>query len=263
LVEGSVVTTDGLSGGPLAWGDYDNDGWIDLFVGNNQGDLNVLYRNRGDGTFEVDSDSALSAEGGASLGTAWGDYDNDGFLDLFVANAGPNGDVFGESDNFLYRNDGNTNRWLLVKLIGSVSNRSAIGTKVRVKASIGGRIVEQLREVSGSGQNDLRAHFGLGDAATVETLRIEWPSGIMQELRGVAANRILRVVEPPRLAMTEPGSIAVYGRGDESGFRIEVSTDLRDWTTLGGLNVKGSASGWFTFADGGDQPVRYYRAVVE
>ena len=73
LVEDSVVTTDGLSGGPLAWGDYDNDGWIDLFIGSNLGDANRLYRNRGDGTFEVDSASALSAEGGASICAGWGD----------------------------------------------------------------------------------------------------------------------------------------------------------------------------------------------
>jgi hypothetical protein len=241
-----------------AWSDYDNDGWLDLFVTSTMGAPNQLYRNRGDGTFELDAASPLSMEGGASLGCAWGDYDNDGFLDLFVANGGTNPDVYGESDNYLYHNNGNTNGWLLLKLIGSVSNRSAIGAKLRVKSRIGGKIIEQLREVSGSGQNDLRAHFGLGDAAKAETVRIEWPSGIVQEFRDVAAKQILRIVEPPMLAAISPGRVLVRGAKDVN-YAIEVSSDLRAWAKSGVM--KGGAE--FVDTEANQHPVRYYRAVVE
>ena len=87
ITTGAIVTDGGSSSG-CAWGDYDNDGWLDLFVGNTQADPNLLYRNRGDGSFEAHNDSPLSKEGGSSIGCAWGDYDNDGFLDLFVAHGG-------------------------------------------------------------------------------------------------------------------------------------------------------------------------------
>ena len=102
-----------------------------------------------------------------------------GFLDLFVPNTL-------QDNNFLYHNDGNGNRWLKVKLVGTVSNRAAIGAKVRVQASLGGTARWQLREISiGSGisGHNLLAHFGLRDAPKANLVRIEWPSGIVQELR--------------------------------------------------------------------------------
>src|SRR5438552_18836701 len=102
------------------------------------------------------------------------DYNNDGFLDLFVA-----GGYSGK--NLLYHNNGNSNAWLEVKCVGTVSNRSAIGAKVRAQATTGGRTFWQLREINGGGVYNsmpLVAHFGLGDATNVELLRIEWPSGI-------------------------------------------------------------------------------------
>ncbi|MCL4179541.1 MAG: ASPIC/UnbV domain-containing protein [Verrucomicrobia bacterium] len=105
--------------------------------------------------------------------------------------------------NFLYRNEESANAWLLVRLIGTVSNRSAIGAKVRVRATIRGQELGQLREISGgsgwSSQNNLRVDFGLGDATNVDLLRIEWPSGIVQEFRDLAARQILTVTEPLRL----------------------------------------------------------------
>jgi hypothetical protein len=75
------------------------------------------------------------------------------------------------------------------RLVGTVSNRAAIGAKVRVRATIWGKEVWQLRQISGGeggGQGDLRAHFGLGDSTNVTTLRVEWPSAIVQEFTNVA-----------------------------------------------------------------------------
>jgi hypothetical protein len=153
------------------------------------------------------------------VGAAWADYDRDGWLDLFVANAGEDPDAVTERDNYLYRNNGNTNRWLMIRLVGTVSNRSAIGAKVRLKTNIGGRTLWQLREISGGSgfcsQNDPRAHFGLGDATNAEILRIEWPSGTVQERRNVAVNQILTVTEPPRLQ--------AVGRLPDGAFQFELT----------------------------------------
>lgn len=110
------------------------------------------------------------------------------------------------TNNALYQNDGNDNHWLLIDCRGTSSNRAAIGTKVRVLTTIRSQPTWQMREISSGsaygGQNDLRAHFGLADAQVAEIVRIEWPSGVVQELTDVAANQILTVMEPPRLAIT-------------------------------------------------------------
>ena len=219
-----------------AWADYDDDGYLDLFVANGEYSLqkNFLYHNNGDGTFSAITSGSLVNDLGASAGCAWGDYDNDGFLDLFVSN------YFGTSGqppqrNFLYRNNGNSNSWINIKLVGTVSNRSAIGAKVRVKATIRGRAMWQLREVSGgsgfASQNDLRANFGLGDATSVETMRISWPSGTMQEFHNLAAKQFLTITEPSRLTATSVGGqpqFALKG-GRNMTYDIQTSTNLADW----------------------------------
>jgi len=129
------------------------------------------------------------------------DYDNDGFLDLFVTNGGfwaqNNGGAL--LTNFLYRNNGNSNNWLTIKLVGTISNRSAIGAKVRVQARIRGKTMWQVRQIFGgdsqSNEQPHDAHFGLGDATNVDLVRIEWPSGIVQTMTNVAVKQFLTVVE--------------------------------------------------------------------
>jgi hypothetical protein len=102
----------------------------------------------------------------------------------------------------LFHNDGNANAWLNVKLVGTVSNRSAIGAKVRVKAFYRGATRWQLRTIiGGDGEsnqsNALNAVFGLADATTIDTVRVEWPSGIVQELHDVAPRQFLTITEAP------------------------------------------------------------------
>jgi hypothetical protein len=189
----NILRSTGSHG--AAWGDYDNDGYVDLFISNHwQGANNFLFRNNGDGTFTKVTEGPVVNDGGGSTLCAWADYDNDGYLDLFVVNG------FHEPEpSFLYRNNGGPNRWLVLRLVGVVSNRSAIGAKVRVLATIRGETFWQMREISGGtwSQNDLRAHFGLGDAESAETVLIEWPSGVTQVLKNVAANQHLVVEEDP------------------------------------------------------------------
>lgn len=242
ILTGNIANDYGSSTGG-SWGDYDNDGDLDLFVANDNYENNFLYRNNGDGTFFKVTTGALVTDGGKSVGSTWGDYDNDGDLDLFVANIGhynflyendgqgnftkiTTGDivsVIGQSrgsswidydndgdidlyvandlfdNNFLFRNNGNSNHWLHVKCIGIVSNRSAIGTKIRIKATIGSTPTWQMRELSGQtgvySQGPNLAMFGLGQATVVDSVIVEWPSGIRQVLTQVPVNQKLTLTE--------------------------------------------------------------------
>jgi hypothetical protein len=264
IMDGAVATDIGQSVG-AAWADYDNDGWLDLFVANGESlsQNNFLYRNNGDGTFSRVLEGSPANDGGYSFGCAWGDYDNDGFLDLIVANGALR---IEPQVKFLYHNGGNGNHWIRVKCVGTTSNRSGIGAKVRVRATIGGKTYWQLREInSGNGfcGNAIDAHFGLGDAEKVEMLRIEWPSGISQEFYNVAVKQTLTVTEPPRLqASRENNQLRLLLPGGK-GFVYEVqsSTDLSDWkiaTTL--TNTTGKLE--FT-EDNSLQPQRrFYRALI-
>ncbi len=193
------------------WGDYDNDGQIDLYVVNSgsfaKNGANTLYRNNGNGTFTNVTEVAgvWAGVNGRGDGAAWGDFDNDGFLDLYVTNGwgqpilARQGDpeclVFGP--HLLYRNNGNSNRWLKIKLIGITSNRDGIGAKVRLLANG----VTQLREVNGGGggqffsQGSGPIHFGLNQSDVIDVLTIQWPSGITQTLTNIAPNQEITIIE--------------------------------------------------------------------
>lgn len=238
-----------------AWADYDNDGNLDLLAiqwGSSK--LVRLLRNQGNGTFEPVED-AFTQWVANWIGGGWGDYDNDGFMDLFLAET--------TGQNQLYRNTGNTNHWLKLRLEGTVANRTALGAKVRVKATIRGKPVWQMREVFGGNccQNDLRPNFGLGDATQAETVRIEWPSGTVTEFTSIAADRVLAVTEPPRLEMTTPGVLEILcWKGQK--FEVQAAPDLSTWTPLGILtNETGTLT--HTDPDTGTNPLRYYRVVAK
>ena len=257
ITTGPVVSESGQFFG-AAWADYDNDGFLDLFVAKLGGN-NVLYRNQGDGSFGKIIRGSLGNDSGESVGCAWGDYDNDGFLDLFVANGGLNA----QQRCFLYRNNGNRNAWLKVRCSGTVSNRSALGAKVRVRAAIGGKLIAQLREISSShgfGGDNLIAHFGLGDATTVDMLRIEWPSGIVQELRDVPTKQFLTVTEPARLQAVGQGALRIQSwRG--MAFEGQASTDLDQWSPLTTVtNLTDTLE--FTDPDAANHLRRFYRTVL-
>jgi hypothetical protein len=192
--DGGGVFSDVTSGplaGPgwstaVAWGDYDNDGDLDLFAAH-AGAACQLFRNDGGGVF-VDVTSGPLLNAASTQGAAWGDYDNDGDLDIYVAN-------FGTSNKLYLNQVGSANHWLHIDLVGTVSNKSGIGARVRVVS--GG--VSQIREISGSsgfcGQNSLTAEFGLGSTTRVDTLEVKWPSGIVQRCMGVPIDTLLKIYE--------------------------------------------------------------------
>lgn len=202
ITAGEMVTDLGHSTGS-SWVDYDNDGDLDLFVVNVFGAKNKLYRNNGDGSFTPVTSGAIVVDANFSFGCGWADYDNDGDQDVYVTNGG----ISQTWRNFSYRNDGNQNQWLSIQCQGTTSNLSAIGAVVRVKAIIASEAVWQKRQISGQtgflGQNCLSASFGLGDAATIDSLVIEWPSGRKQVQTNIAPKQILLVTEAPSTAMAE------------------------------------------------------------
>ncbi len=197
ITTGPLVTSGGNSFG-CQWADVDNDADLDLFVTNSFGAgqlKNFLFLNNGDGTFVRNETEVPTTELGWSYGCAFGDWDCDGDLDLGVATC-----FNANQTDYLYENHSaeTNNNWLEIRLVGTNSNRSAIGAKLRLTATIGGKQVTQFREISAQsgycGQNQLAAHFGLADASTA-TLEIQWPSGKEELLGNLTANRCLTVVE--------------------------------------------------------------------
>jgi hypothetical protein len=232
----------GVTAWGCAWGDYDNDGYLDLFV-SNSGGSNQLFHNNGDGTFTAIVSEPPVNEGGAGithLAPSWVDYDNDGALDLFVA--GGFTDQQTAVKNLLYHNNGNTNAWLKVNCIGTVSNRAAIGAKVRVRATIGGKTFWQVREVNeGGGHCSLPpvVHFGLGDATHAEVVQIEWPSGIVQEFPNVPDKQTLTITEPPRLSVLKTGEVpsVILKGGRGFSYAIQTSSNLVFWTDESSVTI--------------------------
>ena len=192
----------------VSWGtvffDYDNDGYEDLYVAsgyldtddiNRRQQPNLLFRNNRSGAFDNVSAISGAADWGTGRGVAYADFNEDGCLDLYVVNLGRSASEGEPARLFQNRCDWG-NSWLIVKTVGSDSNRDGIGARITLVADGRTQIREITAGASNSSQNMLPAHFGLGRAGVVDELRIQWPSGTLQILRDVAPNRVLTVVEP-------------------------------------------------------------------
>lgn len=184
--------------------DYDNDGWLDLFIANGHvypeveqatpevryKQLNTLFHNDGRGKF---IDVTKSAGAGFTTphvgrGVAFADFDNDGFVDAVVGNNG-------DPPLLLHNSGGNGRHFVSFKLVGTKSNRDAMGARLSLTA--GG--MTQIREIAGGGsylsQSDLRAHFGVGSTVKIEKLEIIWPSGAQQLFRDFPADQFYSIQE--------------------------------------------------------------------
>jgi enediyne biosynthesis protein E4 len=193
----------------VGWGcgflDYDNDGWPDLMqinghvypeiaghdVGQTYKNPRIVYRNMGNGQFK-DVSSMMGpgiSEHFSSRGAAFGDYDNDGDVDVLVLN-------MSDLPSLLRNDGGNRQNWIKIKLIGTKCNRTAIGARVRV---VTGDHVQMDEVHSGSSvmsQGDLRLHFGIGKAETVDAIEVKWPTtGKLERFPQVKANQILTIRE--------------------------------------------------------------------
>jgi hypothetical protein len=191
-----------------AWGagiaDFDNDGWKDLFAAcasilDNSEEIdrlpsklpNKVLRNSGGNHFVDVSNSAGPdfAIARAHRGAAFGDLNNDGFVDVVVTNQNSRPEIF-------FNRSPGGGHWLLVKLIGSRSNRDGLGARLKVTTSTGGAMYNHATTSTGLGaSSDPRVHFGLGSATVIDKLEIWWPSGIQQTLQNIKADQILTLRE--------------------------------------------------------------------
>ncbi|MEL7533963.1 MAG: FG-GAP-like repeat-containing protein, partial [Bacteroidota bacterium] len=249
-----IATETGHSFGST-WGDIDNDGDLDLFVTQDNDNQNRMYVNLGNYEFVVQNQLILNEDSENSAATALADYDNDGDLDIFVANN--NYQV-----NTLYKNKrGQCNSWKCLTLVGSNSNRSAIGAKVRVKANIYGQDVWQMREISGqtggvSAQNTLKVYFGLGDATQIDSMIIEWPSSFLQYKTAQSVSDCETITEPDGqmisgVTFVDENTNCEYDEGEQllPNIMLEILPDGKYITT--------DAQGRFEFYRGaGDYTIR-------
>ena len=201
----------------VKWGtglvDFENDGWLDVFIANGhvypQVDAIVggvgyrqplqLFRNNHDGTFSDVSAASGLAQMPLSCrrGAAFGDVNNDGNIDVVLLN-------IGEPPSLLLNTSQNRNHRALFKLVGTKSNRSAIGARVTVTAAG----IKQIDEVRGGGsylsQNDPRLHFGLAGDDKMSAVEIAWPSGKTEMLHNVPADFIYTIVEGQGITQSVP-----------------------------------------------------------
>lgn len=215
-----VTTTAGLAAATvemLGWGtrffDYDNDGRLDLFVANGhvypQVDQaatgttyrqpNQLFRNEGGGRFAPVSAGLELAQAKVSRGTSFGDYDDDGDIDLFVVE-------LNDAPTLLRNDGGNAGNYLVVQVFGREDNRDGAGTRVSLQAD-GKR---QWRAVNGAASylshSDLRIHFGLGAAQAIDRVEITYPNGSTYAIKNVPANKLLVVRQGQGHALLELGA---------------------------------------------------------
>jgi len=215
-----VTTTAGLAAPTvdlLGWGtrffDYDNDGLLDLFVANGHvypqidqietgstyRQPNQLFKNQGDGRFlPVAAGPGLALEK-VSRGTAFGDYDDDGDIDLFVVE-------LNDTPTLLRNDGGNAKNWLVIQVLGREDNRDGLGTRIRLQASGS----QQWRTINGAASylshNDLRAHFGLGKTARVDRVDITWPNGSTYAVEDIPANKLLVIRQGRGHALLDLGA---------------------------------------------------------
>jgi hypothetical protein len=197
----------------VEWGtglaDFDNDGWPDILIatGNVYPEVEkifkeyphrgprLLYQNLRNGRFkEVTSQMGpgiLSPK--SSRGCAFGDFDNDGDIDVLVMNMNEPPQLL--RNEYINGRTAGPNHWLKLKLVGTKSNRSAIGARVLLTAGSRSQVQEVTSQSSYYSHNDQRLHFGLGGDQKADVIEIRWPSGQTETLKNIAANQILKIKE--------------------------------------------------------------------
>ncbi len=195
IASSGIATTTTIFGENATFQDFNNDGFVDLFI---SGDHHLMYINNGNGTFTQDANAFVYA-GNTITGHAVGDLNNDGFLDLYATYC----DIYNtpnnsKSDKMWMNNSiaaGNTNHWIKFYLTGVASNKNGIGAIVKIYGPWG----VQVREVrSGEAyglQNSFTVHFGLGQATQVDSVVVHWPSGTVDASTTLAADQTVNIIE--------------------------------------------------------------------
>jgi enediyne biosynthesis protein E4 len=296
-VTGLIFDTDIVSSGrTISWGDIDNDGDFDLYIGSSAASVSAitadrLYKNNGDGTFSIVV-SPVAELATTTLGSSFGDIDNDGDIDLIAINGGSNAtflnagansifinDIVGgvstftkysvnemmtnpnifevggamadfdkdgfldiypakgstvsvDLPNFLYKNlltNLSSNRnWIELKLIGTFSNKSAIGARITLTTNTPART--QIREIStqtGYGSaNSLIVHFGIGTATTINNIQIKWPNGFVQNIANPTINQILTISEGAKADLVFTPPTTFDSKFDNVTFSVGATTNF-------------------------------------
>ena len=194
-----------MGGDKATFFDYDNDGDLDIYLlvsGTRSKNINdMLFRNNGDKTFTniTQTIGLIQDFSGKGSGIAYGDYNNDGFLDLFLTNgAGSPGlfDIGRDAGPYvLYKNRPNNHHWLKIILIGTKSNRDGIGAQVKLYAGNQLQYRQNNGGMEGYTQHSGTIHFGLGNASRADRIEIIWPSGNVSKMANVNSNQILEIKE--------------------------------------------------------------------
>ena len=175
----------------LGWGvglfDLDNDGWPDIFMSNGHV-FPTVDSKRLHVTFKQGKTGPAVTQPHSSRGTAFGDFDNDGDVDVAIIN-------MNEAPSLLRNDCLSRNNWLKVRCIGTKSNRSAVGARVRVVTGQHSQINEVMSGSSYMSQNDFRLHFGLSRASQADLVEVRWPLGLLESFKNVSANQLLVVQE--------------------------------------------------------------------
>ncbi len=217
----------------FSWGtfffDYDLDGWQDLYLimgshhypSNVEPRYNMLYNNNGDHTFTDVSTAAMMGDSTRGRTGVFADYDLDGDPDVFLAN-------FGEAGQLKRNDNANGNNYIWIKLEGTVSNRDGIGARLKLTTPDGNIQYFETRSGSSLGGGDqMGAHFGLGTNASITSLEITWPSGIVETINNPPINS--------HVTYTENGPLDVSLSFFNAHLTQREEVDL-DWTTLSELN---------------------------
>jgi PKD repeat protein len=234
----------------VTWGDYDNDCDLDFWVPQvktyHSWAHSYLWRNNNNETFTDASDSA-GIKVWSNTGGAWGDYNNDGFLDLITEGTYQ---YQGVRETRLFKNKGNSNNWLQIRLKGVVSNTAAIGARVFLKT---GEII-QMREIGGDAgghafQNSFTVEFGLGVNSQADEVKILWPSGIVQVLKNIEANQILSITENTTGPKINSATVSKYQAIEDEvltfSASISNSVSLLQWDYDNDGNIDSESSGCF------------------
>ncbi|QNL22331.1 VCBS repeat-containing protein [Hyphobacterium sp. CCMP332] len=252
-----VIDTVGNDGGlsfSASWADVDMDGDLDLFVGNafsSGPKLNAyFYLNNGDGSFTRNSSDTIAKLQMWNYGNAFGDYDLDGDLDLLTANCHS-----ASEKNYVFTNlssQNTTNAFVGFECIGTISNRSAIGTKIKVKANINGNAIWQLREISAQssycGQNMLMTHFGLLDASNVDSLIVEWTNGLKEVYTNINPNSYYKIIEGQGISVIsslakqekEQEQIKVYPNPVKNAISIQLNPTFFGYVDIQLMDLNGN-----------------------
>lgn len=202
------------------WGDFDNDGDLDCFITNDAG-ANRYYQNNGLGFF-TRLDTLAIVVSGQTYGTTFGDYDSDGDLDIYMAGT--------NLTKGLFRNETNNNyNWINIHCIGAgpaagMTNKSALGTIIKMKAVIDGVPKWQTREINAqnsfNSMNMLNVHFGLHNASVIDSMIVKWGGGLTQVFTNVTPNKFYKLNEGQGLSEVVIG-ISQVGTQLPDKFRLE------------------------------------------